>query len=228
MITFGIKLNNCGSIWLWNDIFGSKCNIPMFQSPVCPPPLSPPHLPGDKGRSLRAYVILECSLTCPCFLYWLLVACISDDHCISVTPERLGWSAEIWNNNTISDLGKNKMRKYKETSSTSLPNYTSSTMTMSSRSFTSMNSREGSPKVKDLTKWLHLSRTKLPLSSINKQERGRNSQWTKLRHSLDFIRKSKELLETNKSEKIETTRTLTFLGQIYCLDNTFKLELDEK
>ena len=120
------------------------------------------------------------------------------------------------------------MRKYKETTSTSLPNYTSSTMTMSSRSFTSMNSREGSPKVKDLTKWLHLSRTKLPLSSINKQERGRNSQWTKLRHSLDFIRKSKELLETNKSEKIETTGTLTFLGQIYCLDNTFKLELDEK
>ena len=94
------------------------------------------------------------------------------------------------------------MRKYKETTSTSLPNYTSSTRTMSSRSFTSMNSREGSPKVKDLTKWLHLSRTKLPLSSINKQERGRNSQWTKLRHSLDFIRKSKELLETNKSEKI--------------------------
>ena len=38
MINFGIKLNNFGSIWLWNDLFGSKCHIPMFQSPVCPPP----------------------------------------------------------------------------------------------------------------------------------------------------------------------------------------------
>ena len=34
MITFAIKLNNFGSIWLWNDLFGLKCHIPMFQSPV--------------------------------------------------------------------------------------------------------------------------------------------------------------------------------------------------
>ena len=38
MITCGIKLNNFGSILLWNDPFGSKCHIPMLQSPVCPPP----------------------------------------------------------------------------------------------------------------------------------------------------------------------------------------------
>ena len=38
MITFGIKLNNFGSIWVWNDPFGSKCHIPLCQSPVCPPP----------------------------------------------------------------------------------------------------------------------------------------------------------------------------------------------
>ena len=34
MIIFGIKLNNFGSIWLSNDLFGLKCHIPMFQSPV--------------------------------------------------------------------------------------------------------------------------------------------------------------------------------------------------
>ena len=42
MITFAIKLNNFGSIWLWNDLFGLKCHIPMFQSPVCTPPPPPP------------------------------------------------------------------------------------------------------------------------------------------------------------------------------------------
>ena len=34
MINFGIKLNNFGSIWLWNYLFGSKCHIPMFQGRV--------------------------------------------------------------------------------------------------------------------------------------------------------------------------------------------------
>ena len=34
MITLGIKLNNFGPIWLWNDLFGLKCHIPMLQSPV--------------------------------------------------------------------------------------------------------------------------------------------------------------------------------------------------
>ena len=34
IITLGIKLNNFWSIWLWNDLFGLKCHIPLFQSPV--------------------------------------------------------------------------------------------------------------------------------------------------------------------------------------------------
>ena len=33
MITFAVKLNNFGSSWFWNDLFGSKCHIPMFKSP---------------------------------------------------------------------------------------------------------------------------------------------------------------------------------------------------
>ena len=40
MITFATKLNNFGSIWLWNYLHGLECHIPMFQSPVCPPPRS--------------------------------------------------------------------------------------------------------------------------------------------------------------------------------------------
>ena len=39
-----------------------------------------------------------------------------------------------------------------------------------------------------------------------------NSRWTKVRHSLDFIRKSKE---SQKFKKLERTRSLTFLGQLY-------------
>ena len=78
------------------------------------------------------------------------------------------------------------------------------------------------------TKWLHLSKAKVSASSKDKQERGKNSEWTKLRHSLDFIRKSKELLKSNKGEKLETTGTLSFLGQVYCSENIFKLELDDK
>ena len=35
MIPFGIKMNNFGFILLWNDLFGSKCHIPMIKSPVC-------------------------------------------------------------------------------------------------------------------------------------------------------------------------------------------------
>ena len=34
LMILSIKLNNFGSTWLWNDLFGSKCHIPMFQSPV--------------------------------------------------------------------------------------------------------------------------------------------------------------------------------------------------
>ena len=40
LMILSIKLNNFGSILLWNDLFGLKCHIPMFQSPVCPPPSS--------------------------------------------------------------------------------------------------------------------------------------------------------------------------------------------
>ena len=38
VMILSIRLTDFGSIWLWNYVFGSKCNIPMFQSPVCPPP----------------------------------------------------------------------------------------------------------------------------------------------------------------------------------------------
>ena len=35
MMILSIILNNLRFIWLWNDLFGSKCHMPMFQSPVC-------------------------------------------------------------------------------------------------------------------------------------------------------------------------------------------------
>jgi hypothetical protein len=41
--------------------------------------------------------------------------------------------------------------------------------------------------------------------------KSKNSKWTKIRHSLDFIRKSKE---SQKFKKLEI-RSLTFLGQLY-------------
>ena len=42
--------------------------------------------------------------------------------------------------------------------------------------------------------------------------KSKNSRWTKIRHSLDFIRKWKE---SQKFKKLERTRSLTFLGQLY-------------
>jgi hypothetical protein len=42
--------------------------------------------------------------------------------------------------------------------------------------------------------------------------KSKNSRWTKIRHSLEFIRKSKE---SHKFKKLERTRSLTFLGQLY-------------
>ena len=35
VMILSVKLNNFGFIWLWNDLFGLKCHIAMFQSPVC-------------------------------------------------------------------------------------------------------------------------------------------------------------------------------------------------
>ena len=34
MMILSINLNGFWFTWLWNDLFGSKCHIPMFQSPV--------------------------------------------------------------------------------------------------------------------------------------------------------------------------------------------------
>ena len=36
LMILSIKLNNFGSIWLWNNLFGLKCHIPLLQIPVSP------------------------------------------------------------------------------------------------------------------------------------------------------------------------------------------------
>ena len=54
------------------------------------------------------------------------------------------------------------------------------------------------------------------------RERRTSSQWTKIRHSLDFIRKSNEIQKYKKihddsqeDEKRKKSNSLTFLGQLY-------------
>ena len=52
--------------------------------------------------------------------------------------------------------------------------------------------------------------------------RRKSSEWTKIRHSLDFIRRSKEIVKHKKTnddhqedEKSKKSKSLTFLGQVY-------------
>ena len=51
LMILSIKLNDSGSIWLWNNLFGLKCHIPLLQIPVSPhlicfPMLSTPLIEG--------------------------------------------------------------------------------------------------------------------------------------------------------------------------------------
>ena len=57
-------------------------------------------------------------------------------------------------------------------------------------------------------------------SYTQKMRRGRpNSQWTKIRHSLDFIRKSKQMQKCKKysqdEEILKRSKSLQFLGKLY-------------
>ena len=68
----------------------------------------------------------------------------------------------------------------------------------------------------------------------DQKEKGRSSEWTKIRHSLEFIRKSKEIINSKKiSDEAQNVGTrkygsLTFLGQVYgdADEDVFALELE--
>ena len=62
------------------------------------------------------------------------------------------------------------------------------------------------------------------ISQERLHERRRSSEWTKLRHTLEFIHKSREHIneELDEAENIRPYQSLTFLGQLYDinLDNS--------
>ena len=58
--------------------------------------------------------------------------------------------------------------------------------------------------------------------TVHQSGRRRSSEWTKIKHSLDFIRRSKEIIKQKKSclnpkkyEETEHSRSLFFIGQVY-------------
>jgi hypothetical protein len=60
-----------------------------------------------------------------------------------------------------------------------------------------------------------------------------SSEWTKIRHSLDFIRKSKLIIKQKKScfvpeedEETEHSKSLFFLGQVYADMGVEEVELE--
>ena len=139
----------------------------------------------------------------------------------------------------FSPVCRRKMRRYKESVSSSLPDSMSmsSSLSTSSKSLTKMTSQEevkdeswgrclwSSPKVRQNT---------LKLTNGQK-ESGTSSEWTKIRLSLEFIRKSKEVINSKKisdeSQNAKTRRyggSLTFLGQVYADadEDVFALELE--
>ena len=59
-----------------------------------------------------------------------------------------------------------------------------------------------------------------------KAESRRISGWTKIRHSLEFIRKSKEFTNSKKNTEKGNLGSLTFLGQVYNEEEAFAPELE--
>lgn len=58
--------------------------------------------------------------------------------------------------------------------------------------------------------------------TVHQSGRRTSSEWTKIKHSLDFIRRSKEIIKQKKSclnpkkyEETEHSRSLFFIGQVY-------------
>ena len=143
----------------------------------------------------------------------------------------------------FSPVCRRKMRRYKESVSSSLPDSMSmsmsSSLSTSSKSLTKMTSQE---EVKDeswgrcLWSSPKLRQNTLKLTNGQK-ESGTSSEWTKIRLSLEFIRKSKEVINSKKisdeSQNAKTRRyggSLTFIGQVYADtdadEDVFALELE--
>ena len=90
-----------------------------------------------------------------------------------------------------------------------------------------MTSEEVKEKLSTKFTWSPQLKRKHIKQTKGKAESLRISGWTKIRHSLEFIRKSKELSNSNvKNVETGSLGSLTFLGQVYNEDEACPPELE--
>ena len=127
----------------------------------------------------------------------------------------------------LSPVARRKMKKYKDSASSSLPVSAFSRMSLSGRSLTRMTSEEVKEKLSKKFTWSPQLKRKQIKPTVGREESLRISGWTKLRHSLEFIRKSKELSNSNvQNAETGSLGSLTFLGQVCNEDEACPPELE--
>ena len=90
-----------------------------------------------------------------------------------------------------------------------------------------MTSEEVKEKLSNKFAWSPQLKRKHIEPTKGKEESLRISGWTKIRHSLDLIRKSKELINSNdQNAETGSLGSLTFLGQVYNEEEAFAPELE--
>ena len=99
-------------------------------------------------------------------------------------------------------------------------------MSLSGRSLTRMTSEEVKEKLSAKFTWSPQLKRKHNKPQKDTKGSIRNSGWTKIRHSLEFIRKSKEFTNAKKNTEEGNLGSLTFLGQVYNEEEAISLVLE--
>ena len=136
------------------------------------------------------------------------------------TPPRLSGSF-------LSPVCRRKMKRYKEAVSSTFSSL-SSECSFSNRSCRNLDSKTSESQTENKKKtptWAKRWWSTPNLGKSNEETQTRylggrreSSEWTKIRHTLEFIRKSKEMLKDKKrygKEEDRKTQSLIFLGQVY-------------